>query len=249
MKIIKAIMALVTLTASMNANAQRVSYNHDSAKQNQITVMEIGSGTLTPELYYWATHNSYRKTAAQKNKQLFRTAAGINLYNQVEYAEAIDSAITKRAKIEALNVTDRSIDLAWVAEGNKINSKMNDFQANINRIIMAGGSIEDKRQWEEYYNVCNCAIKSVKDGYMPNAQRKKMYLNIYEDVARKNNILLKQLVSFQTAKQTKELLASRSNYQPANKENIIRAAMQKWKKASGSRTNESSSSGSYDESE
>lgn len=246
---IKTISALAILTVSMNVNAQRVSNNHDAAKQAQITVMEIGSGSLTPELYYQALHNSYRKTAAQKNKQIFRTAAGINLYNQVEYAEAIDSALTKRARIEALNVADRSADLAWLAEGTKISSKMSDFQTNIDRIIIAGGSIEEKKHWEEYYNVCNCALKSIRNGYMPNSQRKKMYLDIYADVASKNNTLIKRLVGFQTAKQTKELLASRSNYQSANKENIIRAAMQKWKKSSGSRTNGTSSSGSYDESE
>jgi len=248
MKITKAILAIATLTASVSVNAQRVSYNHDGVKQGQITVMEIGSGSLNPDLYYWATHNSYRKTAAQKNKQVFRTAAGINSYNQVEYAEAIDSALTKRAKIEALNVADRSVDLAWAAEGTKINSKMNDFQTNIDRIIMAGGSIAEKKQWEEYYNLSSCAIKSVKDGYMPNVQRKKMYLNIYAFVARKNNTLLKRLAGMQTAKETKELLATRLEHHSANKENIIRVAMQKWRKASGSRTNGSSSSGSYDES-
>lgn len=30
--------------------AQSVTYNHDDAKMNQITVMEIGSGGLTPSL-------------------------------------------------------------------------------------------------------------------------------------------------------------------------------------------------------
>jgi hypothetical protein len=83
---------------------------------------------------------------------------------------------------------------------------------------------------------------------MPNVQRKKMYLNIYAFVARKNNTLLKRLAGMQTAKETKELLATRLEHHSANKENIIRVAMQKWRKASGSRTNGSSSSGSYDES-
>ena len=40
--------------------AQSVTYNHDDAKMNQITVAEIGSGSLTPEFYYWLLHNSYR---------------------------------------------------------------------------------------------------------------------------------------------------------------------------------------------
>ena len=45
------LMAIMTLCSAYYANAQRVSYNHDSSKQNQITVMETGAGSITPELY------------------------------------------------------------------------------------------------------------------------------------------------------------------------------------------------------
>lgn len=102
--------------------AQSVTYSHDDAKMNQITVAEIGSGSLTPSLYYQLLHKSYQKSAAAKNKLGFRTTAGINLYNQVDEAEALDSAMTQRARIEALNVADRSggaLDVAWLAEGEK----------------------------------------------------------------------------------------------------------------------------------
>ena len=61
---------LCGLTLCFNASAQGyVSYNHDAAKMNQITVQEIGSGGLTTAFYYDALHNSYQKTAAKKNKQ------------------------------------------------------------------------------------------------------------------------------------------------------------------------------------
>ena len=184
MKAIKKILcvALIMTAISHAAFAQRVTYNHDSSKKNQVTVMELGSGALTPELYYTLLHRSYKKSAATKNKQSFRTAASIALYNQVDEAEAIDSALTARAKIEALNVTDRTVDVAWLAEGSKINGKMEDFQKNIDRIIPAGGDYYEKQRWTEYYNVFQCAIKSTKEAYMPNAQRKKMYLSIYKDV-------------------------------------------------------------------
>ena len=69
--------------------------------------MEIGSGTLTPDYYYWLLHNSYKKTASEKNKLGYRTLSGLNAYNQVEMAESLDSAMVKRAKIEALNIADR----------------------------------------------------------------------------------------------------------------------------------------------
>ena len=180
----------VAAVATSGVKAQSVTYNHDSPKQNQITVMETGTGALSPELYYTLLHNKYKKSAASKNKLSFRTLAGVNLYNQTDEAEAIDSALVKRAEIEALNVADRQIDLAWLAEGDKINAQMERFQRNIDRILLAGGTTDDKERWTEYYHVYQCAIDATKDAYMPNAQRKKEYLRIYEDVVRQNEILV-----------------------------------------------------------
>lgn len=244
-----AISALVGFTmVSTNVKAQSyVTYNHDKSKMNQITVMEIGSGSLTPEIYYTATHNSYKKSAASKNKQGYRTLAATNLYPQVAYAEAVDSAMSKRAKIEALNLADRTIDLAWQAEGSKIEQKMQDFQNNIGLIIQMGGNYQDKQQWTEYYHQFECAIKSVKDGYMPNAQRKKMYLEIYASVNKKNNTLVRKLNNSQLMKETSELLAARADYNLANKRTIIQTAKQKWKSASNSNESGGSSSGSFEE--
>ena len=60
---------MLMLGVAISGNAQSgVTYNHDSSKKNQITVMEIGSGSLSPELYYQLLHSSYKKSAASKNK-------------------------------------------------------------------------------------------------------------------------------------------------------------------------------------
>ena len=59
-------MALAMTTIGTSAvHAQRVTYNHDTSKKNQVTVMELGSGSLTPELYYTLLHRNYKKSAAQ----------------------------------------------------------------------------------------------------------------------------------------------------------------------------------------
>lgn len=63
------LLAVIAVQATM-VQAQYATYNHDSPKQNQITVMETGTGALTPELYYWALHNNYKKTAATKTSCL-----------------------------------------------------------------------------------------------------------------------------------------------------------------------------------
>ena len=241
-KKIKAVAVLMMMGIAMTGNAQSyVTYNHDSSKKNQITVMETGSGSLSPDLYYQLLHNSYKKSAASKNKLGFRTTAGIGAYNQVEYAEAIDSALTKRAEIEALNMADRQIDLAWKVEGSKINSKMNVFKSNIDRILPVGGSIGDKQRWTEYYHVYETAIKVTKDAYMPNAKRKKMYLQIYADVEKQNETLIKQLVQMSNASKTKELLTANGNCQTVNKRSIISSASSKWREAGMTVRNDTSS--------
>lgn len=217
-------MAAMTATTAF---AQSVTYNHDSSKQNQITVMETGGGSLTPEFYYWMLHNSYRKSAAEKNKLGFRTLAGISLYNQVDDAEKIDSALTKRAEIEALNVADRQIDLAWLAENSKINGQLDKMKANIDHIIPTGGTVNDKRRWEELYNMYRCAVKATKDAYMPNAQRKKEYLRIYSDLTMQNETLLKYLVQFNTQSRTASLLTA-TNDRVVHKGNVISDAKSRW---------------------
>ena len=48
------------------------------------------------------------KTAAQKNKLTYRSAAGMEAYQQTDEAEKLDSALVKRAEVEALNIADRT---------------------------------------------------------------------------------------------------------------------------------------------
>ena len=213
--------------------AQSVTYSHDDAKMNQITVAGIGSGSLTPSLYYQLLHKSYQKSAAAKNKLGFRTTAGINLYNQVNEAEALDSAMTQRARIEALNVADRSggaLDVAWLAEGDKINSALEDFEKNIRRIIEAGGSNYEQEHWREQYNVFLCAVKSVQEAYMPNAERKKQYLRIHADIIRKNEMLVRYLVRLANSTKVAELLDASAIIEDRRAQ-IAMAAMNRWREA------------------
>ena len=91
-----------------------VTYNHDAAKMNQITVQEIGAGGLTPAFYYDVFHRSYQKTAASKNKLTYRSLAGVAGWQQVEDADSVKGSLEKRAEVEALNVADRQVDIAWL---------------------------------------------------------------------------------------------------------------------------------------
>ena len=241
---LKSMTFLLGLIVTIQVKAQSyVTYNHDEAKMNQITVQEIGAGCLTPDLYYWAFHNSYRNSAASKNKLTYRALAGVSAYPQVEDADSIEAALTKRAEIEALNIADRQIDIAWLAEGSKITDKLNAFQTNINRIVSAGGSIHDKDRWNDYYHIFQCAIKATQDAYMPNAQRKKEYLAIYADITKQNETLIAYLVQLNKKAKTADLLSATYN-EPAHRGAIATAAHNRWRDAGWGNNGGNSNSGS-----
>jgi hypothetical protein len=225
------------LTLATTLHAQSVTYRHDDAKQNQFTIGEIGTGSLTPAAYYSLFHSSYSKKAASTNKLSYRAQSGLAGYMQVDPATDLDSAMIKRAEIEALNLADRQIDLAWLAEGDKISNKMSDFKNNINRITGLGGSYAQKEVWNERYNLINTALTVTKGSYLPNAQRKKQYLAIYADAARENERLVKYLVQLSNSKATTNLL--NATYTKDNRTaQIAMEAMNRWREAGWSGSGE-----------
>lgn len=233
---IRNVLFLVLSVSSLSSMAQSVTYNHDPMKQAQVTVMESGTGSLTPEWYYTLLHENYSKTAATKNKTLFRTTAGTNLYNQRDFAESIDSSMTKRATIEAMNMADRvggAADLAWMTEGDKVTNKMNSFKSNIDKIILTGGTLSERDYWQQYYNVYTCAITNTQDAYMPNAQRKREYLQIYEDVSKKNDLLVQYLVRINNRRRMRKRLSAVPDTCKANKHNVSTQAFTRWQLAIG----------------
>ena len=236
-KTLRTALCVLSFGFFFNSHAQSyVTYNHDDAKMNQITVQEIGAGGLTPAFYYDVFHNSYQKSAAAKNKLGFRTLAGVAAWQQIEDADSVETAMKKRAEIEALNIADRQIDIAWLAEGNKIESKLNDFQNNINRIVSAGGSFNDKERWTEYYNIFQTSIKETKDAYMPNAQRKKEYLAIYADICKQNETLVAYIVQINNRKKTEELLSATNN-RTSHKSEFATAAYNRWRSSAWGNSN------------
>jgi hypothetical protein len=149
----------------------------------------------------------------------------------------------KRAEVEALNVADRQIDLAWQVESDKINNKMSDFKTNIDRIVKFGGTASQQTVWKERYNLLTTAITATKSAYMPNSQRKKQYLAIYADAAKVNELLVKYLVQLSNSKATAKLL--NSTYTKENRNAAIAAeAMTRWRDAGWSVTSSKSSGNS-----
>ena len=222
---------LTLLLPCFHARAQYVTYNHDETKMNQVTVMETGAGELTPALFYSVVHNKYYQTAAETNKLRYRSEAAAHGSVQVGISEQVDTSLAKRAEVEALNMADRQVDLAWQAEGPKIQSRLEAFNRNIERLSDVGGNAGDITLWQERYNLFQTAINAIRNSYMPNAERKKEYLAIYRDITERNNTLIAYIVTVDSRERTKDHLEATLERPDRNAE-IASEARGRWQETS-----------------
>ena len=226
------ISAVAILFICIESHAQSMTYNHDASKQGQIQVMELGAGNLTPELYYTVTHRSYKNgaKAATSVKNTLRIAANTASIPQVEYADSIQADLEGRAKIEAANIVDRQVDLAWVTEGNKIEGKLLAFKNNINA-LNGKAQTEEITNWTELGQMYDFAIKATRQAYMPNSERQKQYLAIYDEIVKSNDHLLLRVRYLTTKNQADYLVQAMSRFQHRVGENAT-AGYNRWRDAS-----------------
>lgn len=196
------------LFATHNGNAQTgMTTNHDASVMNQFTIGETGLGSFTPDFYYDLFHKNYRNGAMLTNKQAFRTQMHLALQKQEPYAEAIDSALNDRMRVELLNIADRMpglTDVAWHVERGKIEGKLDILKKNIERITMNGGSVQSYREWLERYNAIQCGINAIRNEYMPQGSRKEQYIAIYRDILKKNVEVCEYLDYLRAAQEAKK---------------------------------------------
>lgn len=180
---------------------------HEEPIMQQFLTMETGAGALTPRVYYNLFHKSYQRTANVENKQIFRLHMKARVADEKVFADSIDSVTFRRAKVEAKNVLDRipAMDMAWVAEKSKIESKLEIFQKNINNIMSYGGTSEDYRQWKNIYNCIQTAIRITRESYQDIGKKKKEYIAIYRDIVNRNYQLTRQLLAWNSVKKAREL--------------------------------------------
>ena len=190
---------LVVLGVSVLAYAQEYTYNHDSSVMNQFTVQETGVGSLTPEWYYDVFHHRYKDEAKPTNKNAYRLSAAAASYRQVSLADSISSYMNARAKIEALNVADRSLDVAYVTENPKLSAKLDLFKKNLD--VLKGYhkvSADEKEAWSDLANTFDYAIRVTHNCYMPNSERQQQYGKILEMLTADNKLLCMRIKYFRT---------------------------------------------------
>lgn len=222
-------MAIIMMAVTVNTFGQSMTYNHDASKMGQIQVMELGAGVLTPDLYYSITHSGYKKGAksATSVKNTLRMAANIASMPQVEYADSIKADLEGRAKVEATNIADRQIDIAWLTEGERIQAKLRAFKSNIGSLNGKTCS-EEITAWEDLEKMYDFAIKTTKKAYMPNSERQKQYLAIYDEITTTNDNLLLRIRYLATKRQADNIVAAMTQFHHRVSENAT-ASYNRWR--------------------
>ena len=234
-KNIQRMLLTVVLSASfMIVQAQSVTYNHDSSVMNQFTIGETGVGSFTPDFYYDVFHKNYRNGAMETNKQVFRSQMQFALSPEEGHAENLDTALNERKRVELKNIADRTPgvgDIAWQFEKSKIESKLEIFKNNIEKLTIEGAPAREYQIWMEKYNCINCGLQAVRDAYMPQGKRKEQYLAIYKDVLSQNTEVCEYIALLRSLREIKNIS---SNFHPLPKTQlgmIARTAHGRWKVA------------------
>ena len=74
----------------------------------------------------------------------------LELNKEEGHAEALDSALNERKRVEALNIADRTpgvTDVAWQVEKSKIESKLAIYKKNIESLTTEGAPAKEYIVW------------------------------------------------------------------------------------------------------
>ncbi len=229
---------LAGLTHSQSVQAQGT---HDDERMNQFLVGMTGAGSLQPAWYYNLFHKSYQSDATLSNKSILSAEMKHILMGEEPDAESIDSALVARAKVEALKVADRELDVAWQSEGPKIRKRLDSYKSLIMKITVLGGTMEDYQRFEMDYNKLTCAVRAVQDSYQDNSLRTREYSAIYSDILKSELVLVAFLKDVRYKKKARE------DYEASKNDSAVHSrfrscavtAHEKWKNAFilASRTN------------
>lgn len=221
----------MAMIVSLGCKAQNITYNHDESFMQQFLFTETGAGSLTPDFYYELFHESYRNNYMGQGKLTFRTTMAATMLQETPEAENLDSALVERAEIEALNVKDRTpglADVAWLAEGPKIENKLQALTNSINNLSIVGAKKETKDLFLAEHDKLLQAVKSVKEAYMPLDDRKLQYIEIYNDIVRTIDRCESAVLYLKCCKLCKDMKEARKS-RMANIANIAIQAHGRWR--------------------
>ena len=228
---------ILSLTILVMSSAWCFGQYHDSAVLNQIGLEEVGAGAAGGSnglaQAHYLLHKGYVFEAMNNplwKKTVQRALVSKYLLSEQRAAAVVDSALTSRAKTEALDLADRELDVVWMVEKNKINNSLDKWENNINKITANGGKLMDYRSWRNSLEGIKAAIEGVKKSHLSNSQRQECYTLIYKDIENKNLSLVSYLSDLSTQQTAKNLMKSSvTPVKKVSRKSIANGCFARWK--------------------
>lgn len=216
--LLKYVFVPASIVWSSQVYGQEMTFNHDESKMQQVLVMEMGRGSLTPQAYYELFQNNYQDEVSELNnaKNFLRMEAHAGSLSQIALADSIKSRMESRAEIEASNIADREVDVVWLTMGDKLENKLDAFIENITAMSSRVSPVE-LSSWTQLAQTYTFAIKTTHAAYLPNSERQRQYLAIYDEIVSSNEQLLSRLRYLATRDKARAIVSamSRTDHQVA----------------------------------
>ncbi len=159
-----------------------------------------------------------------------RSLYNVSLSREPEYAEAVDSMLTKRLKDLLIETGDRVFDAPWLTERSKIEGQLDIFQRNLNLIRTYGGSEADYNYWKRIYNmIAKTAVSVIHDTYQPGYKRMEEYQGIYDDLLDYNSRLKDCLRYWEALRLQESVLKSQGRVRTTRLDSIAGICLGQWR--------------------
>lgn len=180
---------LALMLSSATAVAQG---SYDDMRYNRWTLARSGTGN-TDKADYGIGHNGYAGEVVETNLMNFRLSFKTLLMLEEPKVEVIDSSLTKRAVEEAINIAEHKLDLAWMAERDRINKRLNLYHENVQKIGNYNGTMSAYTYFDLNEQRFRSGIKALQDSYQPNSYKKREYTALYEELLEADAALCRYL--------------------------------------------------------
>ena len=182
---------LLVLMLSLSAPAMAQG-SLDDMRYNRWTLARSGAGA-TEKAMYGIFHNGYESEVVETNLMNFRLSMKTILMLEEPKAESVDSSLTKRAVEEAINIAEHKLDLAWLAERDRITKRLNLYHDNVQKIGDYNGTMEAYTYFDLNEQRFRSGIQALQDSYQPNSYKKREYTALYEELLEADAALCRYL--------------------------------------------------------
>lgn len=203
---------------------------HDS--ENYAIIMGAELGGQPSYLITKILHNGYTKSVKTTGRTTLREPTVEAAAPQVENSDTIKKKLESRAFEEGKDATERKLNVAWETEKKRVEAAMMRFQTAISHIAPYGGTAEEQAVWEETYNAYQQAVGFMRDDkYLPNAERKKEFVALCDDITTSHEALNARLLKLIRLKQLEKFKNTTPLQRLDTKKSRIDGAYNHWREA------------------